>query len=567
MVNRYDSPAQAQFINTYVPLPFDQMFKLGTHAKEDVDTAMKNMSTTLEKWSDFRSPSQVDTDSYYAETFDRIKPIVNRLAADPDQLKTAAGRAELFTTLNNIDYKKIGALKQSRDGLLARQKANQDLMKSGRYNPLWHDVDFSGYDTLGSGQIYNDVSPLAYSSIQELADPYVKGVQDSFLGTRGGYDYFGVTSDQISNVLDQNLTGILNTPEAQMHMNIRMRQTGETPEQAAKWFRDRAVQDTQKYVRENRTPNVFALEGVKFENNKVLTGIRKTGSGKDSDVKNPAMLTDQLEVTGDRQLLQNISANPTLFPNLTKDLSSEDSTVKSGSLAKDAQNQFEIYTGYDLNSPEISLDEKRQGLTQVLNNFSSPISETAANILLQSQSASSVKTSRGEEYVATSSKGMVLPEKMSLMIMGKPNESLNVTKSSRWYSPDTKSDFSKDLEDGKFLNITMQNDREQYSYIDKNGNPQVAIRTSVRIPVKELERVGYDSPEKLVKELGGTLLYENKEKTDEVTHVAISTVRPIPNDGTTKSWINQEYLNKQTSSTYGNPVYEQFQLQSFDLDN
>ena len=567
MVNRYDSPAQAQFINTYVPLPFDQMFKLGTHAKEDVDTAMKNMSTTLEKWSDFRSPSQVDTDSYYAETFDRIKPIVNRLAADPDQLKTAAGRAELFTTLNNIDYKKIGALKQSRDGLLARQKANQDLMKSGRYNPLWHDVDFSGYDTLGSGQIYNDVSPLAYSSIQELADPYVKGVQDSFLGTRGGYDYFGVTSDQISNVLDQNLTGILNTPEAQMHMNIRMRQTGETPEQAAKWFRDRAVQDTQKYVRENRTPNVFALEGVKFENNKVLTGIKRTGSGKDSDVKNPAMLTDQLEVTGDRQLLQNISANPTLFPNLTKDLSSEDSTVKFGSLAKDAQNQFEIYTGYDLNSPEISLDEKRQGLTQVLNNFSSPISETAANILLQSQSASAVKTSRGEEYVATSSKGMVLPEKMSLMIMGKPNESLNVTKSSRWYAPDTKSDFSKDLEDGKFLNITMQNDREQYSYIDKNGNPQVAIRTSVRIPVKELERVGYDSPEKLVEELGGTLLYENKEKTGEVTHVAISTVRPIPNDGATKSWINQEYLNKQTSSTYGNPVYEQFQLQSFDLDN
>ena len=34
MVNRYDNPAQAEFINTYVPIPFEQLYTLGKQAKE-----------------------------------------------------------------------------------------------------------------------------------------------------------------------------------------------------------------------------------------------------------------------------------------------------------------------------------------------------------------------------------------------------------------------------------------------------------------------------------------------------------------------------------------------------
>ena len=36
MVNRYDNPAQAEFINTYVPIPFEQLYTLGKQAKENV---------------------------------------------------------------------------------------------------------------------------------------------------------------------------------------------------------------------------------------------------------------------------------------------------------------------------------------------------------------------------------------------------------------------------------------------------------------------------------------------------------------------------------------------------
>ena len=53
-------------------------------------------------------------------------------------------------------------------------------MIKGLYNPEWHDLDYNNYNTLSSG-IFNDVSPLAYQSIQDITDPYYKGIQDSYI--------------------------------------------------------------------------------------------------------------------------------------------------------------------------------------------------------------------------------------------------------------------------------------------------------------------------------------------------------------------------------------------------
>jgi hypothetical protein len=39
MANYYDQPAQASFMNTYVPIPFDELYRLGASAKADVEKA------------------------------------------------------------------------------------------------------------------------------------------------------------------------------------------------------------------------------------------------------------------------------------------------------------------------------------------------------------------------------------------------------------------------------------------------------------------------------------------------------------------------------------------------
>lgn len=278
-INRFDQPAQAQFQNTYVELPFQELFSLGRQAKDDVDRALNDLSANLEKWSDFRSPSIADTQRWYDLTTGVIEPVIDDIVSNPDLLKSAAGRAKLYGTLNNLDRASLSALQQSRDAMLQGQDYRAKLAANGRYNPLWHDVDFANYDTLGSGQIFDNISPLAYSSIQDLVDPYLKGIQDSYITTEGGYDYYGVTQDQIASVLDENLSGILTTPEAQMHIATSMRLNPDlTYEEAEQRFIDQARQDASKYARVNRNENKFALEAYRTQRELTKQAARANGT-------------------------------------------------------------------------------------------------------------------------------------------------------------------------------------------------------------------------------------------------------------------------------------------------
>ena len=61
-------------------------------------------------------------------------------------------------------------------------------MLSGKYNPLWHEVDFTNYNTLVSG-VFNDVAPLAYKSEVDLVKPYVDNLKPGFIRQEGAYDW------------------------------------------------------------------------------------------------------------------------------------------------------------------------------------------------------------------------------------------------------------------------------------------------------------------------------------------------------------------------------------------
>ena len=79
-------------------------------------------------------------------------------------------------------------------------------MLSGKYNPLWHEVDFTNYNTLDSG-VFNDVAPLAYKSEVDLVKPYVDNLKPGFIRQEGAYDWRGVSSertDQYSKDILQN---------------------------------------------------------------------------------------------------------------------------------------------------------------------------------------------------------------------------------------------------------------------------------------------------------------------------------------------------------------------------
>jgi hypothetical protein len=119
-VNRFDKPVESEYISQYTPIPFEQLYAIGKANNEATQKAYDDLNTAFTKWAEFQSPSAVDTKRFYDLTIGAGMGFVNKLAANPDLIKTAAGRAEMQQFINSRPYAELSALKQSREGLLAR---------------------------------------------------------------------------------------------------------------------------------------------------------------------------------------------------------------------------------------------------------------------------------------------------------------------------------------------------------------------------------------------------------------------------------------------------------------
>jgi hypothetical protein len=129
-------------------------------------------------------------------------------------------------------------------------------MLAGKYNPLWHDVNFTDYDTINS-KIYNDIAPLAYKSEVDLVKPYVDNLKSEFIRSDGSYDYLGVSTDRTDEQIAKNISSIYNTPEAQMHIQSLIKQ-GFSKDQANALFADRIYRAGREFAYEGREANEFA---------------------------------------------------------------------------------------------------------------------------------------------------------------------------------------------------------------------------------------------------------------------------------------------------------------------
>ena len=231
--NMYDQAAQAQFINTYAPINFGELYRIGAAQKAAIDEAAQQFGAQLQKFGEFQSPSLIDTQRYYDLTVDRndFQNAINQMVSNPDALKDAAFRSQLQSMINSVDYAALSNLKSSRDAMLKRQEINQKLMLENRFNLLWHYVDFANYDTLGSKKIFDDITPLPYMSVRELVEPYVNNLKGEFLGSKNGFLWYGVNDEMTDAQLQRNLSSIQNTPQYQKHLETYQKM-GLNPEQA-----------------------------------------------------------------------------------------------------------------------------------------------------------------------------------------------------------------------------------------------------------------------------------------------------------------------------------------------
>lgn len=275
--NRYDRAAEAPIMNTYVPINFGELYRIGQAQRQAVEQAANEFTNTVSKFGEFQSPSAVDTQRYYENSLGKIRDLIDEAATNPDAMKDANFRARLNSRIANLDYATLSNLKQSREGMLARQKANQELMIKGMYNPLWHDVDFTNYNTVDSG-IFNDVAPLAYKSEVDLVRPYVDNLKASFMGVKDGWIHQGVSTDRTDYEIQRNLSSIQNTPEYQKHLEVLQRQ-GFSRQDAEEQLNRTLITAGREFAYDQAERDPMAVAGAGSQQNRLLN------------------LTDQLELT------------------------------------------------------------------------------------------------------------------------------------------------------------------------------------------------------------------------------------------------------------------------------
>lgn len=223
-VNRFDQPVQVEYVSQYVPIPFEQLYKVGKEYNARFDQNQQLLADYNKMWKTFQSPITKDVENYRKIVMTPgITQLVNEAASNIDAMKTPEFRSKLQAEINNIDYAALGKLKQSAENAVEYQKAIRKMQQEGTYNPNWDTVDFSKYSTIGDG-IFNLAAPIKFQTLPDLVDPYLKGIQPTFYGGKNPLtgerlpytNWMAVSQNEIDRALSQRYNDILNTPQGKM---------------------------------------------------------------------------------------------------------------------------------------------------------------------------------------------------------------------------------------------------------------------------------------------------------------------------------------------------------------
>ena len=513
--NRFDKPIESEYISQYTPIPFEQLYAIGKANNERVDKTYQDLGNQFTKWSEFRSPSAIDTKKWYDLTVGAGQDIVNKLATNPDLIKTAEGRSLIQSFINTRPYNELSRLQQSREGMLQRQKVNQQLMLAGKYNLLWHYVDFTNYDTLANG-VFNDVTPLAYKSEVDLVKPYVDNLKPGFIRQDGVYDWRGVSFERTDQEIANNISAIYNTPEAQKHIQTLVQQ-GYTPEQANALFADRIYRAGREFAYEDRELNPLS---------KIYEEDRLKRKRTEQPTQKPFRLTESIAATGGDTFKLGTQAYITnkYRDQINSLVDQYDKAAKSGDqlsanmFKKQLRNIYDESNSYTPNKlfneifKEYSTDGKLTNIelsnatNDILNRFSAPSPIAAVNDLLQTTipgvTSETVDTPLGKYRVIPNPKQLDLATDVISEIAGYKHVESGKNK------------FRDALKNGKLTNAILQQGGNILTLpVNKNGQvqPNSSQVITVAIPQSQLDALGITDADMVIS--GAKRIYNLQGRT------------------------------------------------------
>ena len=488
--NMYDQAAQAQFINTYVPINFGELYRIGAAQKQAVDQAAEQFTTQLQKFGEFRSPSRVDTENYYNMTIGRedFQNAINQMVSNPDYMKDASNRAQLQSLINSVDYAALSQLKESADyqrmGLQTRAK----MKAEGRLKDSWDKSDIANYDTLGTGKIFDDITPVAYMNLNELSTPYFNDLKPGFLGTDyvNGTRYIvtGNNMEDLMAVATAKFNDLIDTPQGQKYFEEYLAMNNGDANAAKSQFINAVAQSQ---IDRTRRPN-YDVDPAFIEQLKYSLKAKAAGASNTSNV-----LPDLSRILATTTVQNNLAVLGGLTPE-------ERSAVASGQANSEIYQKASRNMSNNLKVAWNSLS-KASGINsasrKLLDMISQPLSkEVDTSLLVEGGGEVLGKDAK----LTNSTANMTLGADMTFGLLGYENGALGYAMSNMQNASDEKQ--KKAWKDRSVAMATIQqawyNDQFRDVIVKGSGqvlsdNNEVYHKRKVYIPIDQLRNIGFES--------------------------------------------------------------------------
>ena len=488
--NMYDQAAQAQFINTYVPINFGELYRIGAAQKQAVDQAAEQFTTQLQKFGEFRSPSRVDTENYYNMTIGRedFQNAINQMVSNPDYMKDASNRAQLQSLINSVDYAALSQLKESADyqrmGLQTRAK----MKAEGRLKDSWDKSDIANYDTLGTGKIFDDITPVAYMNLNELSTPYFNDLKPGFLGTDyvNGTRYIvtGNNMEDLMAVATAKFNDLIDTPQGQKYFEEYLAMNNGDANAAKSQFINAVAQSQ---IDRTRRPK-YDVDPAFIEQLKYSLKAKAAGASNTSNA-----LPDLSRILATTTVQNNLAVLGGLTPE-------ERSAVASGQANSEIYQKASRNMSNNLKVAWNSLS-KASGINsasrKLLDMISQPLSkEVDTSLLVEGGGEALGKDAK----LTNSTANMTLGADMTFGLLGYENGALGYAMSNMQNASDEKQ--KKAWKDRSVAMATIQqawyNDQFRDIIVKGSGqvlsdNNEVYHKRKVYIPIDQLRNIGFES--------------------------------------------------------------------------
>lgn len=306
MINRYDTPAKLNFVDTFVPIPFQELLAaqrlMDEREERDYNRAeklRKEFDTLYDGWKQFTSPSTVDTNRYHELTIgsDATQAYINRVVSDPSYVNTAEGRADLANLKYQMDKPEVRNIVTNASLLTEYLKNQSDLRAKGF--DVWDPIDVANYNTSGytdvNGRfiegkgVLSNTSPMLRQEIVDIVAPYVKDLGDT-TSIQGDYLFTGRSKKRLGDQIEANRANILSDPQSMKHIEELTKTLG-SKDAAVNAFMDQAKQAAYRFERGTLSANPFKL--VDYKNTK-SSGDGNGATGGET----PMSFTQEIETSG-----------------------------------------------------------------------------------------------------------------------------------------------------------------------------------------------------------------------------------------------------------------------------